>query len=109
MNTDLHSVLTVAVMSACVILLRALPFLIFRGKETPAFITYLGRYLPYAIMGMLLVYGLKDTEVTASPHGIPELIALAVTMGLQALFKKSLLSIVVGTFLYMFLVQMVFA
>jgi len=109
MNTDLHSVLTVAVMSACVILLRALPFLIFRGKETPAFITYLGRYLPYAIMGMLLVYGLKDTEVISAPHGIPELIALAVTMGLQALFKKSLLSIVAGTILYMFLVQMVFA
>ena len=108
MRGDLHSALIVAVMSACVIFLRAIPFLVFRGKETPSFITYLGKYLPYAIMGMLLVYGLKDTDVISAPHGVPELIALAVTMGLQAVFKKTLLSIVVGTFLYMFLVQTVF-
>ena len=108
MRGDLHSALIVAVMSACVIFLRSLPFLVFRGKETPPFIAYLGKYLPYAIMGMLLVYGLKDTDVISAPHGVPELIALAVTMGLQAVFKKTLLSIVVGTFLYMFLVQTVF-
>ncbi|MCR4669450.1 MAG: AzlD domain-containing protein [Clostridia bacterium] len=108
MSGDLHSTLIVAVMSACVIFLRGLPFLVFRGKETPPFITYLGKYLPYAIMGMLLVYGLKDTPVMSAPHGIPELIALAVTMVLQVIFKKSLLSIVAGTLLYMFLVQSVF-
>ena len=108
MAGDLHSVLIICVMSACVIFLRGLAFLVFRGKETPAFISYLGKYLPYAIMGMLLVYGLKDTQVASAPHGIPELIALAVTMGLQALFRKSLLSIVAGTILYMFLVQVVF-
>jgi len=108
MAGDMHSAILVAVMAVCLFFLRGLPFLVFRGKETPAFISYLGKYLPYAIMGMLLVYGLKDTQVLSAPHGIPELIALAVTMGLQATLKKSLLSIVVGTALYMFLVQVVF-
>ena len=107
MNTG-HSILLIATMSIVVIFLRSVPFLIFRGKETPAFIAYIGKYLPYAIMGMLLVYCFRETPIVQSPHGLPELIAIIVTAGLQVWKKQGLLSIVVGTVLYMVLVQMVF-
>lgn len=108
MNTT-HSILLIAVMSAVVIFLRAVPFLIFRGKETPAFIEYIGKYLPYAIMGMLLVYCFRETQVLSAPYGMPELIAIIITAGLQIWKKQGLLSIVVGTISYMLLVQLVFA
>ena len=107
MNTQ-HSILLVITMSAVVIFLRAVPFLIFRGKETPAFIGYIGKYLPYAIMGMLLVYCFRETPIISSPHGLPELIAIIITAGLQIWKKQGLLSIVVGTVSYMLLVQLVF-
>lgn len=108
MNT-LHSVILIAVMSAVVIFLRSVPFLIFRGKETPEIINYLGRFLPYAIMGMLLVYCLKSTPIVAAPHGLPELIAIGITVAMQLWKKNSLLSSLIGTVSYMLLVQIVFA
>ena len=107
MNTT-HSILLIAVMSTVVIFLRAVPFLIFRGNKTPAFIEYIGKYLPYAIMGMLLVYCFRETPIMSSPHGMPELIAIIITAGLQVWKKQGLLSIVVGTISYMLLVQLVF-
>lgn len=108
MNTQ-HSILLIITMSLVVIFLRAVPFLIFRGKETPAFIEYIGKYLPYAIMGMLLVYCFRETQVLSAPCGMPELIAIIITAGLQIWKKQGLLSIVVGTISYMLLVQLVFA
>ena len=105
---DLHSAALVAVVALVTIGLRFLPFLIFRGRETPAFISYLGRVLPYAIMGMLVVYCLRGTEVLSASHGIPELIACALVVGLHVWKKNTLLSIIAGTVCYMVLVQMVF-
>ncbi|MDD3220675.1 MAG: branched-chain amino acid transporter permease [Lachnospiraceae bacterium] len=88
---------------------RFLPFLVFpAGKETPRFIEYLGQKLPYASMGLLVVYCLKGVHVTTGSHGIPELIAVAVTAGLQVWRKNVLLSISVGTIIYMLLIQLVF-
>ena len=74
MSTASHSAVLIAVMSAVTVLLRALPFLVFR-KKVPAYVSYLGRVLPPAIIGMLVIYCLKDTAVTAAPFGAPELIA----------------------------------
>lgn len=108
MPDTLHSVLLVVVMSAVVFFLRLAPFLIFRGKETPGLIVYLGKYLPYAIMGLLVVYCLRNTSIVAAPHGLPEAIALAITVGLQLVTKKDLVAIFVGTISYMFLVQVIF-
>ena len=105
---DLHSGLLVAVIAFVTIGLRFLPFLIFRGRETPAFIEYLGRVLPYAIMGMLVVYCLRGTALFDAPHGIPALIATAVVVGLHLWKKNTLLSIIAGTVCYMVLVQVVF-
>lgn len=99
----------VAVTAGVTLLLRALPFVIFGGKrKTPAFITYLSSVLPYAIIGMLVVYCLRKIELMAAPHGLPELIACAAVAGLHLWKKNTLLSIAAGTVVYMALVQAVF-
>ena len=107
MSTVSHSAILVAVMSAVTVLLRALPFLVFR-KKVPAYVTYLGRVLPPAIIGMLVIYCLKDTTVTAAPFGAPELIAGALVVLLQAWKRNALLSILSGTAVYMLLIRLIF-
>ena len=88
---------------------RFLPFLIFGEKrKTPPIIEYLGTVLPCAIMGMLVVYCLRGTALFDAPHGIPELIATAVVVGLHLWKKNTLLSIIAGTVCYMVMVQVVF-
>lgn len=104
--SNLHSGLVVAAIALVTFLLRSLPFLIFGGKrQTPAFITYLSNVLPYAIMGMLVVYCLRGTEIFAAPHGLPELIACGTVVLLHLWKRNTLLSIASGTVIYMFLVQ----
>ena len=106
---DLHSVLIVAVVALVTIGLRFLPFVIFSGnKQTPPFVAYLGRVLPYAIMGMLVVYCLRNTSIRTAPHGLPELISCALVAGLHLWKRNTLISIVGGTACYMLLVQLVF-
>ena len=106
---NLHSVLIVAVAALVTIALRFAPFLIFRGsKQTPAFVAYLGRVLPYAIMGMLVVYCLRNISFASAPHGAPELIACAVVAALHLWKRNTLISIVGGTVCYMLLIQLVF-
>lgn len=109
MNQTIHAVLLVGVMSAGTILLRFLPFLLFpSGKKTPAFVTYLGKVLPFAMIGLLVVYCLKDVSVFSGSHGLPELIAMAVVVALHVWRRNTLLSVASGTICYMLLVQFVF-
>ena len=105
MNT--HAALLVIAMAAVTMLLRFLPFLVFR-KRTPPYIAYLGEVLPAAIIGMLVVYCLRNTVIRKAPFGAPEMIAGFAVAGLQAWKRKSLLSILGGTVIYMVLVQAVF-
>ncbi len=106
---NLTVALTIAVASAVTIVLRFLPFIIFRGnRETPKIITYLGKYLPYAIMAMLVVYCLKSVSIVVYPFGIGELIAVAAVVLLHIWKRNTLLSIAGGTLLYMALIQFVF-
>ena len=105
----LHTALLIAVVALVTIGLRFLPFLIFgKNRQTPPLITYLGQVLPYAIMGMLVVYCLKDVTLTAAPFGIPEAIACAVVALLHIWKRNTLLSIGAGTLCYMLLVQFIF-
>ena len=97
----------IAAMAIGTMLLRALPFLVFR-QEPPKYISYLGRVLPSAIIGMLVIYCLKDISVSAAPFGIPELIAVVCVAGMQVWRRNSLLSILSGTVIYMVLIQLVF-
>ena len=94
----------IATMSVVTILLRALPFVVFR-KKTPPYISYLGKVLPPAMIGLLVIYCLKDISLTARPFGIPELIAAACVVGVHAWKRNSLVSILTGTVIYMVLVQ----
>lgn len=104
-----HAALLVAIMSLVTILLRFLPFLIWSGKRrTPKYILYLGNVLPPAIIGMLVVYCLKDISFATAPFGVPELLAAAGVVGLQVWRRSSLVSILGGTAFYMVLVQLVF-
>ena len=107
MSSAAYSALLVAVMSAVTILLRAAPFLIFK-KKTPAYVMYLGKVLPAAIIGMLVVYCLKDVKIVSAPFGAPELIAGLLVVGLHAWKRNILLSILAGTVAYMLLIQLVF-
>ena len=107
--TDLQVLLTVLVAALVTAGLRFAPFLIFgSGKEPPAIITYLGKVLPCAIMGMLVVYCMKDVSLVAAPFGLPEAIGCLVVAALHIWKRNSLLSIGVGTVCYMLLVQFVF-
>lgn len=103
MNTS-YTLALIAVVAAVTALLRFLPFLVFGGgRKTPAMVTYLGRVLPYAIMGMLVVYCLRDVSVVAYPFGLPELVAGAAVVLLHLWRRNTLISIVGGTALYMLL------
>ncbi len=107
--TVTEQLLTVAVLALGTMATRFLPFLIFRdNKPTPKYIQYLGKALPAAIFGMLVVYCLKSVNVLAYSYGLPELIAIVVTVGLHLWKRQTLLSIAGGTVCYMLLVQLVF-
>ena len=107
--TGLQEVLTIGLCALATMLTRFLPFLAFRSnKPTPKYIRYLGKALPAAIFGMLVVYCLKNVNVLAGSHGLPELIAIAVVVALHLWKRNMLLSIGGGTVCYMLLVQFVF-
>ena len=90
-------------------LTRFLPFLLFpAGKPTPKYLQYLGKVLPAAVFGLLVVHCLRNVSIVSGSHGIPELIAIAVVIGLHLWKKQMLLSIAGGTVCYMLLVQFVF-
>ena len=105
----MHDILFVAVAVLVTMATRFLPFLIFGEKrKTPPVIEYLGTVLPCAIMGMLVVYCLKDVSLFTAPFGLPELISCVVVAALHVWKRNSLLSIGGGTVCYMLLVQLVF-
>lgn len=103
--TTMQSILTIVAVVAGTMLTRFLPFLIFpEGKTPPRYITWLGTVLPYAVIGLLVVYCLKDA-VFSSYHGLPELIVMVCIWILHKWKKNTLLSIGLGTVIYMVLVQ----
>ena len=105
----MHTWLLIAVMSLVTILIRFLPFIIFSGdRQTPQYIMWMGKVLPYAIMGMLVVFCLKGVSLTAAPHGIPEAVACILVVLLHIWKRNTLISILGGTVCYMLLVQLVF-
>ena len=108
--TPLQTVVMILAVAAGTQLTRWLPFLLFpENKEPPAVVLYLGRVLPPAVMGLLVVYCLRNTSVLSAPYGLPELIAVAAVVILHRWKNNVLLSIAGGTVLYMLLVQVIFA
>ena len=104
-----QSLVMILVVAATTFATRAVPFLIFpKGKEIPKVVQYLGKVLTPAIIGMLVVYCLKNTKVLSAPFGMPEVIAVGTVVLLHIWKRNNLLSIGAGTILYMFLIQAVF-
>ena len=108
-NTTVHSLLIVAVMEVFTALTRFLPFFAFpEGRKRPKVITYLGTVLPYALIGMLVVYCFKSVSVFAYPYCIPELLAVVLVAALHIWKRNTLISVFGGVIFYMVLVQCVF-
>ena len=109
--SNIQFILTIAVCAAATMITRFLPFLVFgsRGGKVPEVVEYLGHVLPAAIFGMLILYCLKSVTPFAGSHGIPEAIAIAVTIALHRWKHQTLVSITGGTVCYVLLVQLVFA
>ena len=107
--TTTQALLIALAVTAGAMLTRFLPFLLFPdNRPMPKIVSYLGRTLPAAMMGLLVVYSLRSTDLLGGSHGIPEAIAVAVTAGLHLWRRNTLLSILAGTACYMLLVQLVF-
>ena len=109
---DRHTIILIICMSVTTIILRLLPFLVFGGnRKVPAFITYLGKYLPPAIIGLLIVYCFQDVSFSDNAFfkstAALKLICVIFVYIIQYLKKNTLLSILIGTVIYMFLVHIV--
>ena len=108
MMTTAQALITVFICAAVTVLIRAAAFLLFpAGRQAPAFITWLSRQLPRAVMAMLLIYCLKDVSFAAVPNWVPTLAAVAVTAALHLWKRQMMLSIAGGTALYMILIRLI--
>ena len=107
--TKIQTIIMILAIALGTMITRFLPFLLFpENKKTPEIIVYLGKVLPPAMMGLLVVYCLKGISITSSPYGIPEILAIVLIIILHKWKRNSLLSIGGGTMLYMFLIQNIF-
>ena len=104
-----QQIITIAMGVLGTMITRFLPFLIFpAGKETPKYIQYVGKVLPAAVFGLLVVYCLRSVDLFSGSHGLPEAISIALVIALHVWKRQMLLSIAGGTVCYMLLVQLVF-
>ncbi|MPW25712.1 branched-chain amino acid transporter AzlD [Alkalibaculum sp. M08DMB] len=109
MLTNSNLIITIIIMATTTFFTRLVPFIIFpSNKETPKYILYLGDVLPYSIIGMLIIYCLKNISLLTFPYGMGEIIAILFVIIVHVWKKNTLLSICGGTILYMFLVQTIF-
>ncbi|MBR6522373.1 MAG: branched-chain amino acid transporter permease [Oscillospiraceae bacterium] len=107
--TVTQQLITIGIVAVCTMLTRFLPFLVFpQGKPTPKYIQYMGKALPGAAFGLIVIYCLKNVTLLTGSHGLPEFIAIAVVVLLHLWKRQMLLSIAAGTVCYMLLVQLVF-
>ncbi|MBQ7936084.1 MAG: branched-chain amino acid transporter permease [Clostridia bacterium] len=107
--TQTQLFITIGMVMLGTMITRFLPFLLFpAGKPTPKYIQFLGKALPSAALGLLVVYCFKDVSLLSGSHGLPELIAIGAVTLLHLWKRNLLLSIAAGTLCYMLLVQFVF-
>lgn len=106
--SPIESIIIIAICVACTFAERALPFLLFKGREVPDVVRYVGKALPMAIMATLVIFCLKGISFESAAGYAPMLIASAVTVVLHLVKGNTMLSIIGGTACYMVLVQAVF-
>ncbi len=104
-----QQIITIGMVVLGTMITRFLPFVVFpAGKPTPKYIQYLGKVLPGAVFGMLVIYCLKNVNILGGTHGIPEAISIILVICLHLFKRQMLLSIAGGTICYMLLVQFIF-
>ncbi len=104
-----QQLITIAMIVLGTALTRYLPFMLFpAGKQTPPYVRYLGKVLPSAVFGLLVIYCLRNVNVLGGTYGIPELLAITLVIVLHLWKRQMLLSIAGGTIFYMILVQTLF-
>lgn len=104
-----QQIITIGMVVLGTMITRFLPFIVFpASKPTPKYIQYLGKVLPGAVFGMLVIYCLKNVSILGGTHGIPEAISIILVICLHLYKRQMLLSIAGGTICYMLLVQFVF-
>lgn len=107
--TTIQQMITIAMVVLGTVITRFLPFIVFpSGKTAPKYIQFLGRVLPSAVFGLLVVYCLRNVDILVGSHGIPEACAIAATVLLHLWKRNMLISIAGGTVCYMLLVQFIF-
>lgn len=103
-----EQMITIAMVVLGTVLTRFVPFILFpTEKSTPAYVRYLGKFLPASVFGLLVVYCLKDVSLFSGTHGLPEAIAIVFVVLLHLWKRQMLISIAGGTICYMVLVQYV--
>lgn len=106
--TQIQQLITIGMVILGTVLTRFLPFLLFSAKKpTPRYIQYLGKVLPSAVFGLLVIYCLKNVNIFTGSHAIPEILSIALVVTLHRWKRKMLLSIAGGTLCYMLLVQFI--
>lgn len=104
-----EQIITIAIVIAVTVFTRAIAFWLFpEGKKTPAIISYLGKALPPAVFGMLVIYCLKDCSLSSQTHALPELLSIALITVVHVWKRNMFLSIASGTICYMLLMHFVF-
>ncbi|MCQ2090100.1 MAG: branched-chain amino acid transporter permease [Fibrobacter sp.] len=104
--TSQQQIITIVILAVITFMTRALPFIVFpAGKPTPKYIQYLGKALPLAVFGMLVVYCLKDVQWLEGSHGIPEILGIAAVVLMHLWRRQLFLSMAVGTAVYMILIR----
>lgn len=109
MQSETQAAVLIAVMAVVTFILRFLPFVLFsKDRQMPSVVVYLGDVLPMAVMGMLVVYCLRNMSLLNSPFGMPEMLSCLVVVVLQRWKRNSLISILSGTITYMVLIRVLF-
>ncbi len=107
--TVIQQIITITMIILGTMLTRFLPFFLFSPeKPTPQYVRYLGKFLPSAVFGLLIIYCLKNVSLFSGSHGIPETISILLVIALHLWKRQMLISIAGGTICYMLLVQLVF-
>lgn len=105
---NMYALTVVLTVSITTFVIRAFPFIVFSKGNPPSVILYVGKVISPAAIAMLIVYCFNNVNPIKYPYGLPELAATVVTVGLQLWWKNPLISILVGTVVYMLLLQYVF-
>lgn len=105
--SDKYLIIAISIATLATFLTRVLPFVFFEKRKPSDLILLFEKKMPLMILVVLVFYAIRDTKFDIYPYGIPELLSILLTFLLHLKFKSALLSIMIATIFYMFLIQIV--